>query len=106
MYSQIKQKVYLLLDPADGSTKWDKIINAFIVGLIILNTIAVIVETVDSVYLVNKALFRNLEFISVAVFSIEYILRLWSCTAMKKYQHPVTGRFKYVLSIGSIIDLI
>jgi len=105
MYSRIKRKVYLLLDPADGNTKWDKIINAFIVGLIILNTIAVILETVDAVYEVNKKLFTSFEVFSVAIFSIEYLLRLWSCTAVKKYQHPVTGRLKYMLSTGAIVDL-
>ncbi len=106
MYSQIKLKVHLLLDPADGHSKWDRVINTVIVSLIICNTIAVILETVESIYLPNKELFRGVEYVSVIVFSIEYILRVWSCTAIKKYEKPVIGRLKYITSIGAIIDLL
>ena len=106
MYSKIKQKVHLLLDPADGHSKWDRVINTVIVCLIICNTIAVILETVEGIYQPNKELFRVVECISVIVFSLEYILRVWSCTSIKKYQSPVIGRLRYILSIGAIIDLL
>ncbi|QEC69327.1 ion transporter [Panacibacter ginsenosidivorans] len=106
MYAQVKHTVHLLLDPADGHTIWDRIINTIIVGLILLNTLAVIFETVDSIYLPNKALFNDFEIFSVSFFSIEYISRVWSCTAKKKYTHPIAGRLKYIVSAGAIIDLL
>jgi voltage-gated potassium channel len=106
MYSGIKRKIYLLLDPTEGDTAWDKIINSFIVLLIIINTIAVIVETVDSIYNAYKDFFIALELVTVIIFSIEYILRIWSCTANEKYKHPVLGRLKYIFSFGALIDLI
>ena len=106
MYLQAKRKIYLLLDPADGNTKWDKLINGIIISLIITNTIAVILETVESIYLPNKAIFRGIEVFSVIVFSLEYVLRVWSCTATKKYRLPVAGRLKYITSTGAIIDLL
>ena len=56
MYNSIKHKVHLLLDPSDGGTSLDKIINAFLVSLIILNTTAVILETVESIYSPYKSL--------------------------------------------------
>jgi len=106
MYLAAKRKIYLLLDPADGHTKLDKIINGFIVGLIILNTLSVIFETVESIYESYKFFFDSVEAFSVTVFSIEYFLRVWSCTAIEKYNHPVTGRLKYIASRGAIIDLL
>ncbi len=106
MYSKLKDKIHLLLDPADGGTTLDKIINSFIVGLIILNTVAVILETVESIYQPYREIFRVVEFFSVIIFSIEYILRIWSCTSIYKYKHPITGRIKYILSSGAIIDLL
>ena len=106
MYRKYKRQVYLLLDPADGGTPTDKAINSFIVGLILLNTIAVILETVQSIYTPYRQVFYIVELISVGFFSIEYILRVWACTAAEKYRHPVKGRLKYMLSAGAIIDLL
>jgi len=105
MYSSLKYKIHLLLDPREGNTWLDKFINSFIVLLIILNTIAVILETVDGLYLPNKDTFRTIDLFSVIFFSIEYILRIWSCTSIKKYKHPITGRIKYAFSTGALIDL-
>lgn len=106
MHVSIKQKVHLLLDPTDGNTLLDKVINSLIVGLIILNTIAVIFETVDSVYSPNKETFAIIEVFSVTFFTVEYALRVWSCTAVAKYRHPIKGRLRYVLTTGAIIDLL
>jgi voltage-gated potassium channel len=106
MYLALKKKVHLLLDPTEGDTIWDKIINSFIVILIIINSIAVIVETVDSIYNAYQDFFVALELFTVTIFSIEYVLRIWSCTAVEKYKHPVLGRLKYIVSAGSLIDLV
>jgi voltage-gated potassium channel len=50
--------------------------------------------------------FIIIENISIAIFSLEYVLRIWACTCAKKYKHPLTGRLKYIFSSGSIIDLL
>lgn len=105
-YKRVKKQVYLLLDPADGGTMWDKVVNTFIVTLILLNIFAVIVETVDSVYEPYQEFFHRFDQFSVAVFSVEYLLRLWSCTAAETYKHPVRGRLAYLISTGSLIDLV
>jgi voltage-gated potassium channel len=105
MYYKAKHKIHLLLDPTDGGTSLDKIVNSFIVGLIIVNTGAVILETVESIYQPNKELFRILEVFSVIIFSVEYILRVWTCTNIDENKHPIAGRLKYILSISAIIDL-
>jgi voltage-gated potassium channel len=105
MYTTTKKQVHLLLDPTAGGTIWDKVINTFLVTLILLNTLAVILETVANIYQPFKSLFNGFEFFSICVFSCEYLLRLWTCTAIEKYRHPVFGRLNYLLSTGSLIDL-
>ncbi len=96
----------MLLDPTDGGTIWDKVINSFIVTLILLNIIAVIIETVESLYGPYQSHFDAFEQFSVAVFSLEYLLRFWSCTSSEKYRHPIKGRIQYLFSTGSLIDLV
>jgi voltage-gated potassium channel len=106
MYYSLKKKTHLLLDPIEGGTLPDKIINSFIVSMIVLNMVAVILETVDSLYKAHEALFKGFEFFSITIFSVEYILRVWSCTDIEKYRHPLRGRIKYILSAGGLIDLL
>ncbi len=106
MYHKTKHRVHTLLHPELGNTHWDRALNAFIILLILLNVIAVMLETIPSIYLPNKAFFYYFDIISVAIFSIEYILRVWSCVHEEKYSHPVYGRLRYMATPGAIIDLL
>jgi voltage-gated potassium channel len=106
MYQNIKYQTYLLLNPAKGYGKWDKVVDIFLVSLILLNVIAVILETVESVYDFYNQYFMIFEKISVYIFTIEFLLRLWTCTYEAKYQHAIWGRLRYVFSFGAIIDLL
>jgi voltage-gated potassium channel len=106
MYSTVKKHIYILLDPSEGGTFWDKIIDGFTISLILLNVIAVILETVDSLFLAYGSLFQAFEIFSVCFFTLEYALRLWTCTYIDEFKHPITGRLRYILSFGSLIDLL
>lgn len=106
MYQKVKKNVYLLLHPAEGNTRWDKIINTFLILLIILNVIAVMLETVERIHDKYETFFHIFDVISVVIFSIEYLLRLWSANYHDKYKHSIKGRLKYIFSFGAIIDLL
>lgn len=106
MYAVIKQKVHVLLNPSIGESFWDKLIDGFIISLILLNVAAVILETVESIYFAYTAVFNGFEVFSICIFTLEYLLRIWSCTAMEKYKHPFAGRIKYIFSPGALIDLL
>ena len=106
MYHKIKKHIYLLLHPAEGDSHWDKIINTFLITLIILNVIAVMLETVEPIHVKYKSFFDTFDLVSVIIFSIEYLLRLWSANHHDKYRHSIKGRIKYIFSFGAIIDLL
>lgn len=105
MPTTLKRKIYLLLDPNEGGSRWDKVTNGVIISLICLNTLAVIVETIDRVYSQYSKAFRSFELFSIFFFSIEYILRVWSITENQHYRHAVGGRIKYMLTAGALVDL-
>lgn len=106
MYKKTKHKIYILLHPELGQSKADKAINIFIITLISLNVIAVILETVHPLYENNKKLFDTFDLVSVIIFTIEYVLRVWSCTNDPKYKGSIKGRIKYMLTPGAMIDLL
>ena len=73
MYRVTKKKVHGLLHPEIvGDKHWDKIINIFIIVLIILNVIAVILETVQALHDQYSDFFYYFDLISVIIFTIEY----------------------------------
>jgi voltage-gated potassium channel len=106
MYNKLKYRIYLLLNPAKGNGKWDKVMDYFLVTLITLNIIAVILETVNDIESSYSLCFKIFEKVSVYIFTVEYLLRLWTCTCETKYKHPIFGRLKWVFSFGALIDLL
>ncbi|MCL1865490.1 MAG: ion transporter [Spirochaetes bacterium] len=106
MYKKLKYQIYLLLDPAQEDRRWEKIIDYLLETLIFLNIIAVIIETVDAIYNSYKLYFNVFEKISVYIFTLEYLLRLWVCTNEVKYSAPVLGRIKYIFSLSALVDLL
>jgi len=107
MYTVTKKKVHGLLHPEIvGDKHWDKIINIFIIVLIILNVIAVILETDKNLQAQYSDFFYYFDLVSVIIFTIEYVLRVWSSNHEEKYKHSVWGRIKYIFSPGALIDLI
>ncbi len=93
-----------MLDPDNHETIWERIINSAIVMLIILNTLAVLIETVDPIFKKYAHAFRVFEIFSIIVFSAEYLLRLWTITEKEQYRDPVKGRLKYMVTLGALID--
>lgn len=89
-----------------GETNWDKIINIFIVVLIFLNVLAVMLETIESLHKKYETFFVWFDRISVYIFTVEYILRVWSSTHDPKYKGSIAGRIKYMLSPAALIDLL
>lgn len=83
-----------------------RMFDIFIMVLIVLNVVAVIFETVDSISERFHEFFVVFEFFSVMVFSFEYVLRVWACTSLKRYAHPVWGRISYIFTLGALIDLL
>ena len=106
MYHTTKRRIHILLHPEIGDTKWDKMINTFIIVLIIMNVTAVILETVPSIHEPYAHFFKIFDTVSVMIFSIEYLFRLWSCTHDSRYKHSVHGRLKYMVSTDALIDLL
>lgn len=106
MYHSAKRKVHSLLHPEIGNTKWDKFINVFIIVLILLNVVAVMLETVPSIHEPYEEFFHYFDTISVAIFTVEYVLRVWSSNYEPQFRHSITGRLRYMLTPGALIDLL
>jgi len=105
MNIKFKKRLYEILEIATIGDRISKLFDIFIMTLITLNVIAVILATVERLNLQYQYYFRIFEIFSVIIFTIEYLLRLWTCTINKKYRNSITGRIKYIFTPFAIIDL-
>ena len=80
--------------------------RGFIFTLIVLNVLAVVFETVESVRSGFSPFFRWFEVFSVAVFTAEYLLRLWACAEALRFSRPLGGRVRFALTPMALVDLI
>jgi len=99
-----RKQVYATLE--EGHSLTSSIFNTIIMVLIILNVTAVILESEASLYLAYQSYFDYFELVSVVIFTIEYLLRLWSCVEKPEYVSGFRGRIRHMLSFMSIIDFI
>ncbi len=92
----------------DGSDWRGRWLNAFMISTIWANLIVVILGTVGPLAANHGVFFRDFELFLVAVFSIEYILRLWLVAKGKdeRFRHPVAGRIRYALTPMALVDAI
>lgn len=106
--NSLRQRTFEVLEAARDEDPLGRFCDAFLVLIISLNVLAVILESVASLHAAYGSAFHSFEVFSVAVFSIEYLARLWACTERPglKFHHPVWGRLRYMLTPMALLDLI
>lgn len=82
-----------------------RVAEAFLILLITLNVAAIVLETVGSVRSRWGGLLDDFEVFSVAVFTIEYVVRLWASGADPRYQ-GIRGRLRYATTPMALVDLL
>lgn len=105
MLKKIKYHVYDILVETDDDELIDKIVAVFLMLLILVNSLAVVLETVQEYHDRYGSIFYALEMVSVTIFSIEYLLRLWIAPLNPKYAGRF-GRLRYAFSLMALIDLL
>ena len=108
-YEIIQANVLRILEPAALGDRASRIWDISLFGLVVLNLIAVALESVPTFQLSYGKWLYNFELFSVIVFSAEYIARVWSAPAKRDIdvsESPFKARFKYIFSFYGLIDLV
>ena len=101
---KLRKTVFLILE-REHHSGLSEFVHYFLMALIMMTVIAVILESDPILFETHKTAFKVLEIFSLIIFTIEYILRVWSSAEVKKYK-SIKGRFKYMLTPMAIIDLL
>ena len=104
----IRYRTLVLLEKSEDGDLKGKLIDVAILSLVLLNVLAVVMESVSSIFDRYELFFHYFEILSVAIFSVEYFLRLWANGAIR-YETRIgisNGSLRYALSFHGVIDLI
>jgi len=87
---------------------FSNLINITLVLLIVLNAIAIVISSEKDILVRYQGFFHVFEIISVVIFTIEYIVRVWISVerSKKDMRRPFTSRLRYMLTPMSLIDLL
>lgn len=104
----LRRRVYEIMEIGHGEDRASRIFDIFIVTLILLNVAAFVAETVPVLYAAYGRYFFAFELFSVGVFTIEYLLRLWTAveTPFLKRLTPGKARLYSATRPSLIIDLL
>ncbi len=101
-----KQKINALINPTETSGNLHIMFDNFIVFWVVISVVQVVMESVESVHYVLNMEFLVLDAIAVGVFTIEYLLRVYSCVEIPEYKGKFFGRFRYVTSFNALVDFL
>ena len=109
-YQEVQNRLNQILERADVGDRISRRIDLFLTALVIANIISITLESVPHIYAEYKALFKWIEIISVGIFTVEYLCRVWVAPSKISGRCSFAGackaRAKYMLSFSGLVDLL
>ena len=101
-----KKRVFEIIEKGQPGDNASRYFILFLVILIILNVAAIILASVNNIYIAFRIGFSAFEVFSVIVFTIEYILRLWTAEYKVEAHSRTKAKIKYIFTPMALIDLV
>ena len=100
-----RQHVHALVWPSEHGGRLHQYFDTFIVACVLVSVLGVVLESVEGIHYHLNVEFVVLDTLSVAIFTLEYLLRIYSCVEDERYRRAVAGRLRFARSGGAMIDL-
>jgi voltage-gated potassium channel len=98
-----RKRIFQIIERAETHDRTSAIFDKFIIILICINTALIIAESFHAVAIKYAFVLKMVEYFSVVVFTIEYLLRLW--TADYKFPKSKWPHIRYFFSFLAVFDL-
>jgi voltage-gated potassium channel len=102
----LRRRLYLILDPTAKGDILERIFETVLIAIILVNILAIVLDSVKEVDHEYATLFRNIEVFSIFFYTAEYLARIYSIVESPAYRDPVKGRLKFMVTPMAIIDLL
>ena len=101
-----RQKIHAMVFTSEYGGKLQSIFETFIGVWVIISVLAVVLESIHSVHYLINLEFVILDMIAVAIFTVEYLMRIYACVEEPRFRHGFLGRLKQARSTSTLIDLL
>lgn len=105
MLREMKRSVFSVIQPDQGSSALSKAFDVFITTLILASVISVFAATFDLPPRVGEML-AVFEAAASIIFTVEYVLRIWTAECLYPKRSVWAARCRYVASSMALIDLL
>jgi len=107
-YTRMRLRVFHVLGGEGHDEPIVKFFDYALVTLITINCIFSILESVEQLSILHGHIFHAFDKLSVVVFSIEYLARLWTAVEMDnpRFHHPLFGRLRFIVTPMALVDLV
>jgi voltage-gated potassium channel len=104
----LRRRLYGILEHGPIGDRTGRFVGQAIVTLVVVNLIAVVVESVPVYEAKFSTALHAIEDVSLVVFTIEYCLRVWVAVEHAPFRHltSTAARLKFVVSPLGIVDLL
>ena len=96
--SGLRRRAFGILEDPEPANRAGRAVRIFLVSLIALNVLAVILDSIATLAEKWAGPLRVFEVVSVVVFTVEYLLRMWVAAERAEYKRLVLGRLRYLFS--------
>lgn len=102
MSSSIKRRVWRVVSPGTRDRSGQRLDTVAIV-LASLNVVAVVLQSVDSLYNEFQTLFDGFAVVSVTLFSVLFVVQLWASGTSSEYGGS-TGQLRFIKRPFGLLD--
>lgn len=105
---ELRQWTYAVLEEGQLEGIAGRIVEFFLVALIVANVVAVALESIPSLNAQYRSFFATFEEVSLATYTLEYVARLWSSVEDPRIGAlgAVGGRARFALRPMMIVDFL
>lgn len=105
---RLRREMHAVLEGGARGYGPGRVFNAVLLALIVLSVASVVLGTLDGLPAWTEPTFAGIEAVSVALFTVEYVLRLWAAVdePRRRFHHPLWGRLRYAVTPMAVIDLL
>ena len=100
-----REKLLNILQIGDKSNRISRMFDFFITITIFSNITVTFLETFEELAFLYK-IFKAIEYTTLLIFCVEYILRIWTAPDLYKDKKPGQARLHFLFSFDGIIDFL
>lgn len=101
----MKEKLFNIIQIGDRSNEISRFFDIFITVTIFANIIVTFIETFEELAFLSTC-FRVIEVITISIFCVEYIFRIWTAGYLYPEMSLCRARLRFLISFDGIIDLL